>query len=248
MSGQDSLKQYMGGASLGMAGQYFATRAASLLRYVVEQGMQALFGWIPGPLGTLLRALAYRPLMARRSRFPFTEHRVELFHMNRIRTDAGVYVDSDTRLHASRAEIILGPGTRVMRGSYLCTYVSNARAGEGIQTGSCCWIGVGAVLSAGQGGIVLGDNVLIGPQATLVCGNHDFSRTDVATLEQAYTGRPIRVGANVWIGAQAVILGGVTIGDRAVVAAGAVVTADVEPGVVVGGVPARKIKSIPQEP
>ncbi len=55
---------------------------------------------------------------------------------------------------------------------------------------------------------------------------------------------PIHIGKNVWIGANATVLAGVTIGDGAVVAAGAVVTKDVEPNMVVGGVPAKVIKKI----
>ena len=101
--------------------------------------------------------------------------------------------------------------------------------------------GVGAVLASGRGGLTLGENVLVGPGAICVTGDHDFRREDLETVDQAYTGRPIVIGDNVWIGAGARVLGGVTIGDRAVVAAGAVVTRDVAPGDVVGGVPARPL-------
>lgn len=59
--------------------------------------------------------------------------------------------------------------------------------------------------------------------------------------------KPIHIGKGVWIGAEAVILGGVTVGDWAVVAAGAVVTKDVPPYTVVGGIPAKKIKTIAQK-
>lgn len=55
---------------------------------------------------------------------------------------------------------------------------------------------------------------------------------------------PIHIGRNVWIGANAVVLPGVSIGDGAVVAAGAVVTKDVPPCTIVGGVPAKKLKEI----
>ncbi len=240
----DRLGNYMGKPSRGLLAQYVGSRATSLPRYVCERAAQALLGWAPGLSGMALRALAYAPLMARGSRMPFCENRVEWMFMNRIRIGRGVYVDSGCRIHASKAEIVLGAGTRVMRGAYLCAYVSNARAGEGIETGENCWIGVDAVLGAGQGGIVLGDRVLIAPQAVLVCGDHDFERTDQSVTEQAYTGKPIRVGNDVWIGAHATVLGGVTIGERAVVAAGAVVNGDVEPFTVVGGVPARVLKRI----
>jgi acetyltransferase-like isoleucine patch superfamily enzyme len=240
----ENLRSYVAPASRGTAMLYVRSRARNLGRYLVEQGAQSLLAWVPGPAGLIARAAAYRPLFARGSDGPFVEPDVEFFHMDRIRMGRSVYVDRYARIHSSRAGIELGSGTRVMRGAYVSSYVSNARRGEGIVTGSNCWIGVDTVLSAGQGGITLGDNVLIAAQTVLVCGNHDFAKADLETLDQPYVGRPIRIGNDVWIGTHVVILGGVTIGDHAVVAAGAVVRADVEPYTVAGGVPARVLKKI----
>jgi acetyltransferase-like isoleucine patch superfamily enzyme len=234
----------MGEASPATAMLYIRTRARSTGRFLLEQGAQWLFGWIPGPLGLVIRAALYRPFLAGGSASPFVESGVELFHMDRVRVGRSVYVDRLCRLHASAAEIELGSGTRVMRGAFLTSYVSNARAGEGIVTGANCWIGDHAVLSAGQGGITLGDNVLIAAHAVVVCGNHDFEKLDSSTLDQPYYGRPIRIGHNVWIGTHVTVLGGVTIGEHSVVAAGAVVTEDVAPYTVVGGVPARVIRRL----
>jgi len=234
----------MAEASSATAMLYLRTRARNVTRYLLEQGLQTVVAWIPGPIGLLVRSALYRSLLAAGSKGAYLEPAVELFHMDNIRLGPSVYVDRFTRLHASVARIDLGPGTRVMRGAYLCSYVSNAQPGEGIVTGTNCWIGVDAVLSSGQGGIFLGDNVLIAAQTVLVCGNHDFEKLDMATLDQSYTGRAIRIGNNAWIGAHVVILGGVTIGEHAVVAAGAVVNADVEPYTVVGGVPARVLKRL----
>ncbi len=241
---KESLRDYMSDASSDAAMLYLKTRARSTARYLLEQGLQTLVSWIPGPPGLLIRSFLYRPLFAKGSENAYVEPGVELFYMDTIRMGRGVYVDRHCRLHSSVAAIELGAGTRVMRGAYLCSYVSNAKPNEGIVTGENCWIGVDAVISAGQGGITMGDNVLIAAQAVIVCGNHDFEKIDTDTLDQAYFGRPIRIGDNVWIGAHTVILGGVTIGDHAVIAAGAVVNADVEPYTVVGGVPARVLRRI----
>lgn len=91
-----------------------------------------------------------------------------------------------------------------------------------------------------QGGITLGDGTLIGHNVVLATLNHDFLPEKRSTLHPS----PIRIGKNVWIGANAVVLPGVTIADNAIIAAGAVVTHDVVKNTVVGGVPAKIIKSI----
>ena len=91
------------------------------------------------------------------------------------------------------------------------------------------------------GGIELGDDVMLGPGVRLVSSGHPL---DPALRRRQVTAAPIVVGRNVWIGAGATVLQGVTIGDDAVVAAGAVVTRDVPPGVLVAGVPARVVKPV----
>lgn len=91
------------------------------------------------------------------------------------------------------------------------------------------------------GGIEIGDDAMIGPGVSLITSGHPTSPED---RRHGVTSAPITVGRNVWIGAAAVILQGVTIGDDAIVAAGAVVTRDVPARTIVGGVPAEVIKTI----
>jgi acetyltransferase-like isoleucine patch superfamily enzyme len=100
-------------------------------------------------------------------------------------------------------------------------------------------IGKGSVINHGcllytTGGLVIGDNVSISSGAWLVTGTHDMNDP---FFQDRYM--PIAIGNYAWIGARATILAGVTIGEGAVVMAGAVVTRDVPPHTVVGGVPAR---------
>ena len=86
-----------------------------------------------------------------------------------------------------------------------------------------------------QGGITIGDGTLIGHNVVLATINHDLDPANGRKNHYA----PIRIGTHVWIGSNATVLPGVSIGDWAVVAAGAVVTRDVPPYTVVTGVPAR---------
>ena len=94
-----------------------------------------------------------------------------------------------------------------------------------------------------QGGIEIGDGALIGHNVVLATINHDLNPKENRKNHYA----AIKIGAHVWIGSNATILPGVTIGDYAVVAAGAVVTREVPAMTVVGGVPARVLKTIQEE-
>jgi acetyltransferase-like isoleucine patch superfamily enzyme len=89
--------------------------------------------------------------------------------------------------------------------------------------------------------ITIGDDVLIGPYVLIHSGNHRFDDLSVPIRLQGHLQASIHIEDDVWIGAHAVILKGVTIGRGAVVAAGAVVNRDVEPYTIVAGVPAKKI-------
>ncbi|MCM1225496.1 MAG: sugar O-acetyltransferase [Lachnospiraceae bacterium] len=91
-----------------------------------------------------------------------------------------------------------------------------------------------------QGGIEIGDGALIGHNVVLATINHDLNPKENRKNHYA----PIKIGSHVWIGSNATILSGITIGDWAVVAAGAVVTRDVPAMTVVGGVPAKVLKAV----
>lgn len=91
-----------------------------------------------------------------------------------------------------------------------------------------------------QGGIYIGDNCMIGHQVVFATLNHMLEPDRRAGMHPG----AIRLGKNVWVGSHATILAGVTVGDNAVIAAGAVVSKDVPADTVVGGVPARVIKHI----
>ena len=90
------------------------------------------------------------------------------------------------------------------------------------------------------GGITIEDNVMIAPKVSLLSEGHPISANDRQTL----TAGKIHIKRNAWIGANATILPGVTIGENAIVAAGAVVSKDVADNTVVGGIPAKFIKNI----
>lgn len=111
--------------------------------------------------------------------------------------------------------------------------------GKNIHVGRNVFINAGCHFQD-HGGVTLGEGCQIGHNVVFATLNHGL---DPAVRRVTYPA-PIVLGRNVWVGSNATILQGVTIGDNAVVAAGAVVTKDVEPDTVVGGVPAKFIKKI----
>ena len=114
--------------------------------------------------------------------------------------------------------------------------------GKNIKVGKNVFINSGCCFQD-QGGITIGDNALIGQQVVIATLNHDLCPERRANMLPA----PVVIGKNVWIGAHATILPGVTIGDNSVIAAGAVVTKDVPRDTVVAGVPAKVIKKIQED-
>ena len=111
--------------------------------------------------------------------------------------------------------------------------------GKNIKIGKDVFVNSGCCFQD-QGGVTLGDGCLVGHNVVFATLDHDKRpgrRGDMTAV-------PIVVGKDVWIGAHATILKGVTIGDGAIVAAGAVVTRDVPPNTIAAGVPARVVKTI----
>lgn len=111
--------------------------------------------------------------------------------------------------------------------------------GQHIQLGKNIFINHGCTF-LDLGGIVIEDDVLVGPQVCIVTENHPINPTKRKSLDL----KSVTIKQNVWIGANATILPGVTIGENSIVAAGAVVTKDVPANTIVGGIPARMIKTL----
>lgn len=113
--------------------------------------------------------------------------------------------------------------------------------GGSIRIARRVWLGPYVVIY-GHGGVEIGEQTLISMHCSVLSSNHGVPPIGKLIRDTPDELRPTKIGRDVWIGANAVILGGVTIGDGAVVAAGAVVNRDVETGAVVAGVPAREVR------
>lgn len=228
--------------ALAGVGLYVSRQADNGLRYVLEQMVTGLFGWIPTVAGLGIRAVMYRSILKMEG-IAGIECRVRLRFASRIELGDGAYLDEGTYLHACPAGIRIGAGTYVMHGSILHVYNFRNLPHAGIRIGRGSLIGEQNVLR-GQGGIEIGDRVYTSPHVQLLAVNHVFDDPDRPIVEQGITAQGIRIEDDVWIGAGAIITDGVCVGRGSVIAAGAVVTADVPCQVVVAGVPGRVVRQI----
>lgn len=224
---------------------YILRQASSPGRYLLEQSLYFLLGWIPTVIGIGLRGLCYR-LIVRMDGVGAIEAGVRLRFADQIHLGRNVYLDEKVYLHACPQGIAIGDNSFVMHGAVLHVYNFRNLPHAFIRIGQDSLIGEYNVLR-GQGGIRIGDRVYTSPLVQLLAVNHLYSDPDRPMVEQGITAQGIVVEDDVWIGAGAIVTDGVRIGKGAVVAAGAVVTKDVPPRTVVGGVPARVIKAIEPE-
>jgi galactoside O-acetyltransferase len=124
----------------------------------------------------------------------------------------------------------------------ICCQVLARGKNASITIGDNSGISKNVILNADQGGtIIIGDNVLIAPNVVIRAANHNYKKRDELIKNQGHKSGTIKIGNDVWIGVNSVILPDITIGDGAVVGAGSVVTHDIDPYTVVAGIPARKI-------
>jgi len=128
---------------------------------------------------------------------------------------------------------------RTVDPSFVCFPPFYSNFGKNITLGKNVFLNIGCTFQD-RGGIHIDDDTMIGMNVTIATLNHGLEPDQ----RQLTTPEPVHIGKNVWIGSSATILPGVTIGDNAVIAAGAVVTKDVAANTVVAGIPAKFMKNI----
>lgn len=182
----------------------------------LKDWVEAFLGAVPGATGVALRRAYYRLRLAASAPQLSIQAHVSITCPNRISIGRKCYLARDCKLYAT-------PESPIRIGA---NFSANANV---------------MINARGKGYITIGDNVMIGPNVVLRSNDHVFDQADVPINGQGMNEGSITVGNDVWIASNAVVLQNVSIGDGAVVAAGAVVTKSVAPYAIVGGVPARTI-------
>jgi acetyltransferase-like isoleucine patch superfamily enzyme len=149
----------------------------------------------------------------------------------KIALGRGCKIHADASVDASRSPgVTCGDKVTLNRYAYVQGGNGGVRLGDRVEINNFSIVN-------GTGGVDIGEDTLVGPGVRIISYQHRHARGETIRT-QPVDAKPIRIGRDVWLGANAVILAGVTIGDGAVIAAGAVVREDVPPYAVVAGVPA----------
>jgi len=192
---------------------------------------------------SVLRGLWRRPWIGRVRGVLFVGKHVTIRNPRLLQVGRSFVAEDYTEIQAlSRDGVKIGDNVTMAR--YAMIRPSGYYGGElgvGFEIGDNSNIGAFAYVGA-AGGIKIGRNVMMGPRVNLLAEQHVTDRTDVPMRDQGTVRRGIVIEDDVWLGANCCVLDGVTIHTGAIVAAGAVVTKDVPPYAVVGGVPARGIR------
>jgi acetyltransferase-like isoleucine patch superfamily enzyme len=224
---------------------YVRSQASSLRRYLLQEFVVSLCGWVPGLLGIAVRSLAYKLIM-RMEGLPGIESGVRIAFAENVRLGRYVYIDHGVYLHACPGGIELGDRTFVMHNAELHVFNFRDLPHAFIKVGARTFIGESVVIR-GQGGVTIGEAVLIGPAAQILAINHKFADPTLHIMDQGISGNGIVIEDGAWIGAGAVVLDGVRVGRGAVVGANSVVTRDVPSRSLVAGAPARVIKHLDRD-
>jgi acetyltransferase-like isoleucine patch superfamily enzyme len=173
--------------------------------------------------------------------FVFCDRGVVIQHGYQIKAGRNLILESNVHLNAlSKNGIILGDHVTIAKYSVLvCTGVV-ANKGIGIRIGNNSAIGAYSFFG-GQGGILIGNDVIMGPQVMIFSENHNYRAKEIIIRKQGESRKGVAIGDNCWIGAGVIILDGVSIGSGSVIGAGSVITKSISQNSIAIGSPAKVV-------
>ncbi|MFA6126996.1 MAG: acyltransferase [Bacteroidales bacterium] len=191
----------------------------------------------------LVRGLCLKATLKKSSGLLFVGRRCRIRYRHLITTGKTLTLGDYVEINAlSKAGVHLGDNVSILKGTIIeCTGVMR-NLGEGLTIGNNVGIAQNGFIQV-RGKVVIGDNVIFGPNVSVFSENHVFDNPDIPVSIQGETRKGVTIEEGAWIGTRAVILDGVTVGRNSIVAAGSIVTRDVPAYTVVGGVPAKVLRS-----
>lgn len=212
---------------------------ASTLSLIWHELLLGICMSLPGLPGYGLRHKLYPKFFRQIHSETFIGRYVTLRCPLHIATEKGVIIDDFAQLVATTRH---PQGIKLGENSFVRSYAMiNSGPPDGfVHIGKNSGIGQGTILY-GNGGLTIGDNVLIAGQCFIVASSHVYTDPDKPVSEQGYTAKGINIENNVWIGAGAKLLDGISVGEGAIIGANSVVTKSVNPHTTIAGIPARPL-------
>jgi acetyltransferase-like isoleucine patch superfamily enzyme len=206
-----------------------------------EYQMRELLVVLFGRSRQLLRGMIVK-IFVRSPGLIFVGTGVRIKHAHLVNAGRNLILEDGVYLNALSANgITMKDNVTIARNSTIvCTGVI-AHKGVGVSIGKNTGINANAFIG-GQGGIAIGDNVILGPGVMIFSENHVFADADTAIKDQGVSRVGVVIGNNCWVGAGVTILDGVNIGEGCVIAAGSVVTKSIPSNSIAKGIPAKVCK------
>ena len=223
--------------------------------YIIDKKISSrdLFFIILQRIIMLIRGLLYTAKMPNSNLIKFMGKRIKInFGYKEIKINFGykvrfaknLFIGDNVKIMALSVKgIVGGRNVTIRRGTTIdCTGVYS-HIGEGLVLGNNVGISDNCFIQV-RGKVIIGNDVIIGPNTSIFSENHNFKNTRILIRNQGVSRRGVIIEDNVWIGANVTILDGVKIGKGSVISAGSVVNKNIDDNTVVGGIPARLIKKL----
>ncbi|RMD61073.1 MAG: acyltransferase [Alphaproteobacteria bacterium] len=139
------------------------------------------------------------------------------------------------------AEVELSPNLTFGPGCTVSSFTKMKASDGPLTIGARCGFATGCFISPGAKGIVIGDNLVCGPNSVITSSNYIYEKLDVHPEDQGHSSKGVRIGRNVWLGAGTIVLDGSVLGDNTIVVANSLINRRYPPNVILQGNPAKII-------
>jgi acetyltransferase-like isoleucine patch superfamily enzyme len=191
----------------------------------------------------LVRGMFLKLFLKKSKGIVFLGSRTKIVHCNKITCGKSLTIGDNVEINAiSKNGILIGNNVSILKNTIIeCTGVIR-ELGEGLEIGDNVGIAQNCFIQV-RGKVKIGSNVIFGPNVSIFSENHNYLDINIPIMQQGATRKGVIIEDDVWLGSGSRILDGVTIGKGSIIAAGAVVNKDIPSYSIVGGIPAKVIKS-----
>lgn len=213
--------------------------------YTVDKDLSKrdIYITVKDKLFAVIRGFCLKIWLKRSGGLIFLGRHTKIRYCHRISLGKTISIGDNVEINAlSKKGIVMGNNISIHRNTIIeCTGVIR-ELGEGLVVGNNVGFAENCFIQV-RGNVTIGSNVMFGPGVSVFSENHGFLNLDIPMIDQPSSRKDVVIEDDVWLGANSIILYGVTIGKGSIIAAGAVVSKDVPPFSVAAGVPARIIGS-----